>query len=48
MNCVSGNSSRFISRSVGWAWYEIGSVLLYAASIGVGIVIALADLQSRF
>lgn len=48
MNCFSGVPARYGDHPARWAWSELGSIILYAAAIGVSIAIALTDLRIRF
>lgn len=43
-----GNPGHTERRANRWTWFEIGSLILYGAAIGVSIAIALADLQIWF
>lgn len=44
MNCTPSDLNCRTDLPAQWAWFEIGSVLLYATVFGVSIVTALTDL----
>ncbi|HIH04495.1 MAG TPA: hypothetical protein HA263_11845 [Methanoregulaceae archaeon] len=48
MNCFSDVPARLEDHRARWAWYELGSIILYVAAIGVSIAIALTNLRIGF